>query len=62
MSFHLLEILLKILPKIEQERVDVRKHVVKQFTGRPPPPRDLSFWSFLTFLHHGIEGVERHLL
>ena len=28
----------------------------------PPPPLDLSFWSFLTFLHHGIEEVERHLL
>ena len=28
----------------------------------PPPPLDLSFWSFLTFLHHGIEKVERHLL
>ena len=27
-----------------------------------PPPLDLSFWSFLTFLHHGIEKVERHLL
>ena len=27
-----------------------------------PPPFDLSFWSFLTFLHHGIEEVERHLL
>ena len=27
-----------------------------------PPPLDLSFWSFLTFLHHGIEGIERHLL
>ena len=26
------------------------------------PPVDLSFWSFLTFLHHGIEEVERHLL
>ena len=26
-----------------------------------PPPLDLSFWSFLTFLHHGIEEVERHL-
>ena len=25
-------------------------------------PLDLSFWSFLTFLHHGIEEVERHLL
>ena len=28
----------------------------------PPPPLDLSFWSFLTFLHHGIEEVKRHLL
>ena len=28
----------------------------------PPPPPDLSFWSFLTFLHHGIDEVERHLL
>ena len=26
------------------------------------PPLDLSFWSFLTFLHLGIEEVERHLL
>ena len=26
------------------------------------PPLDLSFWSSLTFLHHGIEEVERHLL
>ena len=26
------------------------------------PPLDLSFWSFLTFLHHGIEEVETHLL
>ena len=25
-------------------------------------PLDLSFWSFLTFLHHGIEEVKRHLL
>ena len=25
-------------------------------------PLDLSFWSFLTFLHHGIEEVEMHLL
>ena len=29
---------------------------------RQDPPLDLSFWSFLTFLHHGIEKVERHLL
>ena len=27
-----------------------------------PPPLDLSFWSFLTFLHYGIEKVERHLM
>ena len=26
------------------------------------PSLDWSFWSFLTFLHHGIEKVERHLL
>ena len=26
------------------------------------PPLDLSFWSFSTLLHHGIEEVERHLL
>ena len=26
------------------------------------PPLDLSFWSFLTFLHHVIEKVEGHLL
>ena len=24
-------------------------------------PLDLNFWSFLTFLHHGIEEIERHL-
>ena len=24
-------------------------------------PLDLSFWSILTFLHHGIEEIERHL-
>ena len=29
---------------------------------RQDPPLDLSFWSFLTFLHHGIEEVEKHLL
>ena len=29
---------------------------------RQDPPLDLGFWSFLTFLHHGIEDVERHLL
>ena len=27
-----------------------------------PPPLDLTFWSFLTFLHHGIEKIERLLL
>ena len=25
-------------------------------------PLDLGFWSFLNFLHRGIEEVERHLL
>ena len=29
---------------------------------RQDPPLDWSFWSFLTFLHHGIEEVEKHLL
>ena len=29
---------------------------------RQDPLLDLSFWSFLTFLHHGIEKVKRHLL
>ena len=33
------------------------------FSLKEPPPLDLSFWSFLTFLHHGIEEVvERHIL
>ena len=30
-------------------------------TAAPPPPSWFEFWSFWTFLHHGIE-VERHLL
>ena len=29
--------------------------------GLRQDPLDLIFWSFLTFLHHGIEEVERHL-
>ena len=29
---------------------------------RPAGPLDLSFWSFLTFLHHGIDKVDWHLL
>ena len=29
---------------------------------RQDPPLDLSFWSFSTFLHHGIEEVEKQLL
>ena len=32
------------------------------FPFKAGPPLDLSFWSFLTFLHHGIEKVETHLL
>ena len=39
-----------------------RKLQLSVLTMTPPPPLDLSFWSFLTFLHHGIEEVERHLL
>ena len=31
-------------------------------TVKAGPPLDFSFWSFLTFLHNGIEDVERHLL
>ena len=34
--------------------------VVERFLRQDP--LDLSFWSFLTFFHHGIEEVERHLL
>ena len=30
--------------------------------GLRQDPLDLSFWSFSTFLHHGIEEIERHLL
>ena len=30
--------------------------------SRQDPPLDLSFWSFLTFLHHSIAKVERQLL
>ena len=37
--------------------------VIDRNPGPPPPPQlDLSFWSFLTVLHHGIEDIERHLL
>ena len=44
-----------------------QNHVLRPITEcedlrQDPPPLDLSFWSFLTFLHHGIEEVERHLL
>ena len=50
--------------------ITLESHIGKVFCSvqdPPPPPRaraclDLSFWSFLTFLHHGIEEVERHLL
>ena len=33
-----------------------------QMNLRCRTPLDLGFWSFLTFLHRGIEEVERHLL
>ena len=36
--------------------------LMKMQLWQDPPPLDLSFWSFLTFLHHGIDEVERHLL
>ena len=41
----------------------VRENIMNRcYLRQDPPPLDLSFWSFLTFLHHGIEEVERHLL
>ena len=36
--------------------------IIQPWTEGMTPPLYLSFWSFLTFLHHGIEEVERHLL
>ena len=36
--------------------------VIKSFIKIKEDPLDLSFWSFLTFLHRGVEEVERHLL
>ena len=39
-------------------QIDV--HAEERF--KAGPPLDLGFWSFLTFLHHGIDEVERHLL
>ena len=38
-----------------------KSHVARDTVLRQDP-LDLSFWSFLTFLHHSIEEVERHLL
>ena len=38
------------------------KSILLWATLRQDPPLDLSFWSFLTFLHHNIEEVETHLL
>ena len=35
---------------------------LKHFDSLRQDPLDLSFWSFFTFLHHGIKEVERHLL
>ena len=37
-------------------------HEIRYLRQEPPPPLDLGFWSFLTFLHHGIKEVERPLL
>ena len=36
--------------------------VEERKTGFQHRPLDLSFWSFLTFLHHSVDKVERHLL
>ena len=38
------------------------RKLVALISLRQDPPLDLGFWSFLTFLHRGIEEVERHLL
>ena len=43
-------------------RTGMRIFVWKTVEGLRQDPLDLSFWSYLTFLHHGIEKVERHLL
>ena len=40
----------------------LQKMAAKKSTIIVTLPLDLSFWSFLTFWHHGIEDVERHLL
>ena len=44
------------------KEVSVPSFVVGGPRGLRQDPLDLSFWSFLTFLHHGIEKVERHLV
>ena len=41
---------------------DVLHHMNFEWCFLRQDPLDLSFWSFFTFLHHGIEKVERHLL
>ena len=33
-----------------------------EFASLRQDPLDLSFWSFLTFLHHGIAEIETHFL
>ena len=43
-------------------RLSVALFQQKKKKEKKRTPLDLSFWSFLTFLHHGIEKVERHLL
>ena len=42
--------------------VGIQNHKEKVLLRQDPPPLDLSFWSFLTFLQDGIEEIERHLL
>ena len=46
----------------ELRTYDIPNSAIVLSNLRQDPPLDLSFWSFLTFLHHGIEDVERHLL
>ena len=40
----------------------IETFLFKTTSFKAGPPLDLSFWSFFTFLHHGIEEVKRHLL
>ena len=51
-----------LFPNRGAKKSNMTKNSIKGSFLKAGPPLDLSFWSFLTFLHHGIEKVERHLL